>query len=526
MYNVLIADDESSICKGLCSIIDWNQYGFSVVNTAKDGEEAFAIIKEGRYDLLVTDIRMPVMDGLGLSKAVHAHNPSIKILIISGYSDFSYAKKAIDYGVNGYLLKPIDRDELAQYVSAIKDELDKESENSRFSWNSINLAKEKLLFDLVSGNLDYKTLPDKLRHYGISFQGDYFNLALLEIENFYNELEKNLDDANLLKFSIRNITEEIIEQAHLGVVYEEPNGMVGILLNGDACTLENENINKALQLIISYAQEYLKIKLTISYAQTFREISMIKKARRQAKQALEKRAITDDCGIIAYTAESGENTIFNMKWDSQILLSALEEMNELKVRSEIDNLLSEIKNQRFTADVVKILLNNIVFEIVALLRKYGGSNSIQYFRHEISKMEDNYITLTATNELLTIMCNKVRDEFIQLQKNRHPNIIPQIKKYVGQHYSEDINLRAISNIFYMNPVYLGRLYKNSTGEAFSDYINKIRISEVKKMLLTDGNKISEIIKKSGYNNQEYFYRAFRKYEGKSFAEYKETNKMK
>jgi two-component system response regulator YesN len=526
MYNVLIADDESSICKGLCSIIDWNHYGFTVTDTAEDGEEAFAMIKEGRYHLVVTDIRMPVMDGLELSKAVRHHNPSVKILIISGYSDFSYAKKAINYGVHGYLLKPIDRDELTEYVSAIKEELDKEMESSKFSWNNINMAKEKLLFDFVSGNLDYKLFMDKMNHYEISFHHHYFNIAILEMENFYNELEKNLDEANLIKFSVRNITEEIIEQAHIGFVYEDTNGTIGILLNGDAGTLSIQNINKYMQQIISNVLEYLKIKLTISFVETFNDISMVKKARMQAKQALERRIITDDSGIIAYTAGSEENTIFDMEWDSRKLLSAIEEMNEPAVRAEIDCLLCEIINKRFTIDMVKILRNNIFFEIVALLRKYGSTDKIQYFRHEIIKVEDRHISVEETKELLAAACNEAWNELIRLQKSKHPNIATQIKKYVGQHYSEDINLKSLSCIFYMNPVYLGRLYKNTTGEAFSDYVNKTRIAEVKKMLLTDGSKISDIIKKSGYNNQEYFYRTFRKYEGIAFAEYKEKLKLK
>lgn len=254
MYNVLIADDESSVVTGLCSIIDWDDLGFHVKGTAKDGEEALSILTEGRYNLVVTDIRMPGMDGLELAKAVHGRKPSVKMLIISGYSDFNYAKSAIRYGVNGYLLKPIDREELMQYVAAIKEELDRENED---------------------------------------------------------------------------------------------------------------------------------------------------------------------------------------------------------------------------------------------------------------------------RELLARVCGETRDEFMELQTERHPDIINRIREYVEQHYPEELSLKAISTVFFMNPVYLGRLYKHSTGEAFSDYLNRVRIAEVKKRLLLDTGKISDIIKKSGYNSQEYFYRAFRKYEGVSFAEYKE-----
>lgn len=247
MYNVLIADDESSVVTGLCSIIDWNALGFHVRGTAKDGEEALSILMEGGYNLVVTDIRMPGMDGLELAEAVHSRRPSVRMLVISGYSDFNYARSAIKYGVNGYLLKPIDREELMQYVAAIKEELDRET--------------------------------------------------------------------------------------------------------GD--------------------QEFIT---------------------------------------------------------------------------------------------------------------YGGT---------------------------------------VFERKMYPDIVSRIREYVEQHYAENLNLKTISGVFYMSPVYLGRLYKNATGEAFSDYINKVRIAEVKKKLMLDASKMSDIVKKSGYNSQEYFYRAFRKYEGISFAEYKD-----
>lgn len=226
MYNILIADDEPAVYEGLSILIDWEKYGFHVTNTAEDGEDALEKIKTGRYNLIITDIRMPVLDGLELIKAIKEQNSSTKILITSGYSDFSYAKKAIEYGVKGYLLKPVDREDLIKYIIKIKEELDSELLSTKSLRDNTNMAKDKLLMDFVSGNLTVKSIDQKISDVGISIESEYYYLALIEINNFNAMVDKNLDDANLIKFGIRNIVEEIVNEKKLGYVYEDSYGVL------------------------------------------------------------------------------------------------------------------------------------------------------------------------------------------------------------------------------------------------------------------------------------------------------------
>ena len=444
-------------------------------------------------------------------------------------------KEAIKQGVSGYLLKPIDCEELIQQIQSVKAELDKELGMHIISRENMRIAKEKIIYNLVTGCLINEAFLEKMNTYGICFDKELFNISILEIDNFYSLVESNIDETNLIIFSLKNIIEEIVDEEHLGYVYEDKNGMVGIIFNGNAISLNYEYLTKFLQRIRSCVLNYLKINLTIGLGDSVTELAQIKIAHKQALQALERRIAADSSGIIQYKSVSfeesssiGENGISNIEWDSRKLLSAIHELDEETIINEILLLEEEITKKLFTIDMVKALYNNIIFEIGTLLKEYGYSNSTTFTSQEIFEVKNNCSSIESFHKLLVSTCKKTLELTLALQKGKRQNVIDQILKYIEQHYTEDLSLKTISRLFYINPVYLGRIFKISTGISFNDYINKIRIKEAKKMLRVDDYKISDIIKKLGYQNQEYFYRVFRKYEGISFADYNQNfkNKMK
>lgn len=400
MYNVLIVDDEKSVCEGLSVIIDWEKYGFKVLNTAVNGKDALEKLQYDRYNLVITDIRMPVLNGLELIKAIRVQNPNINVLIISGYSNFSYAKQAIVYGVKGYLLKPIDRDYLTQHVLDIKEKLDSELTNKKIIKEIMNIAVDKLLLDFVSGSLAEKKFFEQMMKQGIPMEGSCFNVALIEIEDFLSRVERDLEEANLIKFSVRNIVEEIVQQEQVGIVYEDVCGTLGILFYGEQFELKCKDIEIVLEFIHSSIEKFIKLKINIGFGSTVKTAIQLKECRKQAMSVLERTRIQPD------------------------------------------------------------------------------------------------------------------------SKDSSSHLMNQIKKYIDNNYSDDLSLKSIASFFYMSPAYLGRIFKNMIGETFSDYLNKIRIAEAKKLILTEESKVYEIILKVGYNNPEHFYRQFKRYEGISLADYK------
>ncbi len=527
MYNVLIVDDEPRICAGLKVFIDWEAYGFKVIETAQDGEDAIDKLKKNRYNLVITDIRMPEVDGLELIKEIYNYNSSVKLLIISGYNNFEYAREAMKYGVRGYLLKPLNRDDLLQHVLNIKDELDKEVENMIKDRGNNSIRLNKFLFDVANGNLAQKDISVKMQEYRMDMSKGGFLLALIEIEDYYHTFESNLEEANLVKFGLRNIVEEIILQKKIGYVYEDINNTLGIIFFSYMSGLSEETVKSCLQNICNCIKQYLKININIGYGNCVKKLEVIKESRKQAQIALERRIILGKENVIPYSSVMvNEKSILDLKWRSENLLAAIEVADKNKIEAEVDLVISEICRKCFPNEVINAIAYNIILEICAMIKSYNGEAVQVIKKEDVNIINSSFRTIEQLKDWLMSICIKTCDYKLELQECKSSSVFTQIKKYIDDNYYNDLSLKSLAEIFYMSPAYLGRLFKNNMGESFNDYLNKVRISEVKKRFLQEDSKIYDILAKVGYSNHEHFYRQFKRYEEKSFAEYKESIRAK
>ena len=183
MYRVLIADDESIIREGLKKIVSWNSLGFEVAGTASDGRDAYRKINALKPDLCIIDIRMPGLDGLELISRIKKQNPGVKIIILTGYPEFEYAQKAVDLGVETFLLKPIDPAIFEEKVQKIFAELEEEKDRKYILGKSVELSKEKLIHEIARGNLERLSIEEINRIYNFQFPWKSYQIALLQFNN-------------------------------------------------------------------------------------------------------------------------------------------------------------------------------------------------------------------------------------------------------------------------------------------------------------------------------------------------------
>jgi two-component system response regulator YesN len=528
MYNVLIVDDEPRICTGLKVFIAWEEIGFRVVDTAQDGEEALEKLSKARYNLVITDIRMPAVDGLELIKTMHTQNPSVKVLIISGYNNFEYAREAIEFGVRGYLLKPLNREDLLQNVLKVKAELDREFGNLLKSREKNNIGRERVLFDLANGNLSEKDILLKSQEYSVNLNTNRFSVALLEIDGFSHLFETDLEGANLTKFSVRNIAEEIILENKLGYLYEDLNGTLGILLCTDNSELSEELVSDCLHSICSNINKYLNITINIGFGDFTDKLSEVKISRKQARIALERRIMLGKETVIPYSKVIMYKTgILDLEWSNETLLASIEIADKPAVENEVERVINEISMKCFPKEIIYGIVYNIILGICAVVKGYNGDATELLNLNDINIIKDEFTNMTKLKQWLLSICIKTCDYNMELQERKSSSIFSQIRKYIDENYNEDLSLKSLADVFYMNPAYMGRLFKNNMGENFNDYLNKVRIAEVKKRFFQKDSKIYDIIASVGYSNHEHFYRQFKRYEGRSFAEFKEhMNKQK
>lgn len=480
MFKAIIVDDEIDIRRGLRKIIDWESKGFMVVGEAGDGKEAIELFKEQRPSLVVTDIRIPEIDGLELIKKLKEINPKVKIIILSGYNDFNYAKEALKYSVNNYLLKPVDIQELGNELSSIREVLNKEHNNEIHEAEREHSLKNETLLSLVKNQVKEEDLQIFLKKYGIDLEFKTLCVALVQIDN-YREYKLSLTSSEiaLKKIGIKNIIEELLNKEDLGYVFDESEDMIGLLLT---ITKERNGCNK-LQRVLENVIECL-VKYVSEEVTEFSELSKV-------------------------------------IWNNSKLLDCLGEGNEKAITKEVDRLFKEIEEKEIPIPCVKYILTDTIIEMGKLILNYNGQWENLYFSHfrdidDILRQGDR----GKVRKYILDICYTLQN-FINTEKEKKsPSVLEKVLDYIDIHYNQEISLKKLADIFYINQFYLGQLIKKKKGINFNDYINNLKVEEAKRLLLKGKMSIKDISEKIGYKYLDHFYKNFKLITGISPGKFK------
>jgi two-component system, response regulator YesN len=528
MYHVLVVDDEPAVYEYLSLTINWADYGFKTADAAYDGEEALRKMDENNYDLIITDIRMPGMSGLELLKEIKNRNPKIKMLILSGYGEFNYATEAIQYGVKGYLLKPVDRLELAGSLQEVKAELDREYKNEANNIKRQIIAKDRFVYDLVCGILPENDIKGGAVEFGFVISHDKYVVALCEIQGFYDLMAVNVDEARSVRKNIRDLIENKLMGEYSGNIYEDIDGMLGMILYADSDGLWQEKIEHLLGSICDIAARELDINLLIGYGKLVDSVKNLSGSRKNALSALERKFITTGARVVSYEQVIiEENSLWHIDWDSRQLFDALECSDLVQVRKQIEGFTGKLGEKSLPKDGISSLVFSIVFGVCTLIKQSGGTPEHIFNYSEIKIILTNFFTIEKLNDWMFSKCEQTVKYITSLARDeKMSKIIAEVKKYIDKNYHKNISVKELSQIFYMNSGYLGQLFKKAMSENISDYVNKKKIAEVKKMAAFGNMPIRTILESVGYRNPGYFYKKFREYEGISFAEFNSRHGVK
>lgn len=518
MYNVLIVDDETIICEGISKIIDWRKYNFNVIGLAENGREAMEIIKSQHTDLVITDIRMPAMDGLELSGQIKQYNPDIKVIVISGYGDFEYARKAIEHGVKAYLLKPVIPEELLEQLQYMLELLDKQTSSSREECEKQRIIKDKLLYELVSEPSNASQIIKDLERYHVNLSGVSYNVAVISIRNLSAASRDSLENA---RPGIRSIVESYTAENALGYVYEDINGAIGILATGNPGLNEVE-LHRHLTAVSDLIEKQTGSITAIGIGTEKTGQGDIYMCRREAFRALERKITDKYKRLFSYVDfVEADQQLWKLQWNRETFIKSVEDMDEDSIKLQMQTLIDNIVTRGFGADIIRSVIINIMFELSSLIRRYNGDADKIFGYNPISEIENICGDLNDINEWVTDNCGKTMHYIMELKSKNTVSVIDNILKYIDENYTEDISLSSVAAKFYVNSAYLGQLFKEKTGLFFSYYLNVKRIEKAKKLYRESDLKVYEIIEKAGFKRTEYFYRQFLKYEGITFAEYRD-----
>lgn len=503
MRKLLIIDDEPIIREGLRSIISWADYGYKICDVGVDGNDGLNKVRSHHPDLVLLDIRMPGLSGIELIQQVRKEKFTCKFIILTAYSNFSYAKELMALGVVNYLLKPVDEDELIQAIDKIAiDRAEEQKLKDQLAlYNGMN--REKSLQALLVGNFDYvsesimKELHDKkfqVARLSSEIKQDNYLWMLKKISGNAKKIElirkENCEHLLFINIEEPEVKEFLVEiQKRLSLNGDEHLAlMVGSAVNG------TENI----------VRSYLQAKELVDVYFCFSEESILDY---QELEALNK-----------------SNTKSLKGLNKQMVCDYLEYGDESNIEKEILNLEQYYKNARYSKERVRAeIIESFISVFHIITRNYPALEmmSKEELASNINKQDNlRSICVYITRELASI------SKLVCENTTNKGNIIDKIKNYVNNYYYEDISLKLVADLFHYNSAYLGKAFKQQTGEFFNAYLHQVRIKNAKKLMENKRYKIYEISQLVGYSNSDYFYKNFRLYEGISPKEYQMKNNLK
>lgn len=529
LLKVMIADDESIFREYLQEKVDWKIIGLEVCITAKNGVEALELAVKLRPHIALVDINMPFMDGLTLAEKLKEALPEIKIVLITGYSEFEYARRAIKLGVEDYILKPFDDEELIRVLIKLKGALLKEREEKIITRNSCDIMREKLLNTLISG--DYantrEELEKQLEYLEIKLGAGLFAVGAIEIDDMYQRWEDNSEIA-LWKYAVSNILNELVEREEFCTVFNGPEGRILAILKLDNKDGSMENILPSFHKLCNYVNKYLKFTLTVGIGGVHRDFSGIRKSYLESRVALQNKLTIGNNKVIEYSVlESKYSNVgfFPSEISEEVLINLrLNDWEKTKIK--IDEVFNDMCKNHLSMDYTLIICTGLVSICLSYIIESG--NEIKEIFGEgflpFSQMRENSSMEALHNWVLGLFSTALR--YSGENKNTRPKkIVNSAREYINNYYNRcDLNLEQIATSLYINPGYLRTIFKREIGVTVTEYITNVRMSKAKELLKSGSMKLSGVSETVGYSDASYFSKCFKKYYGASPRDYENSCK--
>ena len=528
-WQVLIVEDEFRIGMLIKHLIRWDEFNMECVDVVDNGESAFELIQRVPLDIVITDIRMPKMNGLDLiSKARELHE-EMKFIVISGYKEFEYAHRALQYGVDDYLLKPINENELNKVMKKLHTELMEKYQQSIEQMEmreavseSRQIIKRDFLKNIIEQEDEIQPEDTRVPLEGEIYRGIDIKLDYVD----YNKHDKKQD-----KLTVERITssvESILQtEAEEVLICEKENLHIYCLFNYD-CSKTKE-IRNRISDILSSVKEYLmgfeQYEVTIGVGTERTEFSEIRFSIREANQAVGNR-IKLGVGRIIYA----ESITRGRKTDSADFIDRYRNDILTSIESYSREKLEQCINQMYSEFMLRDDLDfSVCYELAeALITLFFEHIDMQHdesrsVRKGLKSNCQHCYTIPALKSLLKESLGGYLDASREAMEAESAKPIRQAQQYVDEHYGEKIVLEDLADIVGLNPVYFSVLFKKETGINFSAYLVNIRMEKAKEMICDTNETIAAIAESVGYKDSRYFSQIFTKTVGVKPALYRKLH---
>ncbi|WP_171691737.1 response regulator [Paenibacillus germinis] len=520
---VIIVDDEQLIRETLPSMMDWESLGFEVVGLFEDGEDAWQFLQtHGQIDLVITDIQMDVCTGLELLKRIRSMNLHTRVIMISGYDEFQYLRSAMMLGIDNYLLKPINEDELRSSLQQVQEHFLIEYQKSQEMNEGIKLMKNNILNQIITDNYSIRDVREKCRMLGIDLDEGGFQVVVMDTIVRQNAVPL-LEEKYLGQFAIINMTQEILSSDKKINVFGHQNGQIVVIFSRIQSE-SKEAIRLRMEEVCSLIERILKIKLVVLIGKPYTSWREISQSFLSAMELHDYRYFVDQSIIMDYGQKdvgTKKETLSKQLGMNQLhdLLDNEEYEHAEKILHRIGILIQEI----VVRDLLLMRSVFIDFTLVCMSKLRQLEFEILEHNHTFPKVIDTLFETDTNEELLSRfmgIATYLLQTMQQLKVNRSTTIVERVIEFIDSHYMENVSIQYLSQNFHISAPYLGKRLKIELGKTFNDYLNFVRINKAKNLLLLSDVSTKEIAEKVGYAEPNYFYSQFKKITGKSPTEFR------
>ena len=531
LYKIMLVDDEEEVRTSIIKKIDWKANGFEVVGDAENGRDALEKIEMLEPNVIMTDIRMPYMDGLQLTESLRLRFPSIKVIIFSGFDDFTYAQEAIRLGVTEYILKPVNVDELTEILKKVKEKLDEEIESARDidtlreSYKaSLPVLREQFLNKLIikKGLYDESTINSYLNEYGMNIgNANKWVVCVVNIELENASINGEiLKEKELIPIFVKKFIEEKLSPHYRNEVFDSVQDAEPVIL----VAIDDENsqtgLTNVMRDVCKSAKRVLGVGITIGIGRSCVALTDISASYKTAIDAVGyKKIIGAEDVVYIHDMEPVSTGVLRLdEKEEEDLISAIKFGGEDKIVEAVGQLAAKIDEVRVHSRQYQAYMLRILTCIMDLMQQYEISLSgLENFLEIISKIKDG----DSFKQWMVGICNNISHGMQQKRESTSKQIIKEAKDYILSNYvNPELSLEIICRHLHLSPAYFSSLFKKETGQTYINYLTDIRLNKAVELLSTTDEKTYMIAEKVGYLEQNYFSYVFKKKFGVSPTKYR------
>ena len=539
MLKTFLAEDEIVVRENIKKMVPWEQYGFELVGEASDGEMALPLIKKLKPDLLITDIKMPFMDGLTLCKVVKKELPDIKIVILSGYDDFNYAKEAIGIGVEDYLLKPITKNAFLERLCEIRSRYEHEKSQREYyeqfhrEMQEYEQNSSRDFFEgLISGTMDMGEMYERADKLGLDIVAEAYNILIFTLESENAAAGQSETYSEWEARALEKI-ESLFADHSYAMLFRNNVFSYGVLVKE-----QKDNPGKNTRDCVESIREILSDAPAgqpwfIAAGELVERLSNMKHSYNTAAQTYARRYLYDGHILYYRDLKEEELTKDDGRYLKKVDINAMDPAIIQKflgsgLKEETGNFVRDyfhaIGKEPMTSMVFRsYVILNVRFSVLSFLNRMGYCASALEESDTEDALEQGGASMEAAMAYAENMLQKAIEIRDENSGNKNRDILENSIEYIKTHYmDENMSLNAVAQVANISANHFSALFSQNIGQTFIEYLTGIRMEHAKELLRCTGKRASEIALEVGYKDSHYFSYLFKKTQGMTPSDYRKA----